>query len=220
MLYIMDEIHPCIGIPMVILACFAIYAIMFSLGFVFASGHWLYLTVAILVPIWCTTMPYYVELESRCQWRIQNALDSIEFTMHKLSLRLWFVWLTAAVSFSVLDILQRIHGDYFSFTVYASLMGLFIAMAIAAYIQTRDPVVVWVAAWFIMGLAWRETELKGDAEQTFGKLQTVASVIAPIFAVVLFLHSVQGFYDFFNQFVPRGNTNGAHIVLYAVYGTV
>ncbi|KAE8894953.1 hypothetical protein PF003_g20885 [Phytophthora fragariae] len=155
-----------------------------------------------------------------CRWRIQNALDSIEFTIHKLSLRLWFVWLTAAVSFSVLDILQRIHGDYFSFTVYASLMGLFIAMAIAAYIQTRDPVVIWVAAWFIMGLAWRETELKGDAEQTFGKLQTVASVIAPIFAVVLFLHSVQGFYDFFNQFVPRGNTNGAHIVLYAVYGTV
>ncbi|KAE8990922.1 hypothetical protein PR003_g21509 [Phytophthora rubi] len=190
---------------MIILATIAYAAIMFPLGFVFASGHWLYLTAAILQPIWCTTMPYYVELESRCQWRIQNALDSIEFTMHKLSLRLWFVWLTAAVSFSVLNILQRIHGDYFSFTVYANLMGLFIAVAIAAYIQTRDPAVTLVATWFFVGLAWRETGLKGDAEETFEKLQTVASVIAPIFAVVLVLDSAQGFYDFFKQFVPRSD---------------
>ncbi|KAE8894955.1 hypothetical protein PF005_g1365 [Phytophthora fragariae] len=192
---------------MIILATIAYAAIMFPLGFLFASGHWLYLTVAILVPIWYMTMPYYVELESRCQWRIQNALDSIEFTMHKLSLRLWFVWLTAAVSFSVLDVLQLIHGDYFSFRVYASLMGLFIAMAIAAYIQTRDPVVTWVATWFLVGLAWRETELKGDAKETFEKLQAVALVIGPIFVVVLFLDSIQGFYDFFKQFVPRSDVS-------------
>ncbi|EGZ21290.1 hypothetical protein PHYSODRAFT_329275 [Phytophthora sojae] len=112
----------------------------------------------------------------------ENAIGAIKLALDKISQRLWFAWLTAATVFSVLDMVQFSHGKYFSFDVYALLLGILIAVAVALCIASRDPVVAWVATWLIAGLA----------KETFEMLQTVAGVLAPTFAIVLFIDTIQG----------------------------
>ncbi|KAJ8576677.1 hypothetical protein ON010_g2530 [Phytophthora cinnamomi] len=103
--------------------------------------------------------------------------------------------------------MQSLNGDYFSIDdTYAQTMGIFIAAATAAYVQTRDPVVAWVTTWFIVGLA------------------AVASAIAPMFAVslVLFIDTIQGVKDFFEKFVLRNDasSDAEGQCLNDTYGTV
>lgn len=64
-------------------------------------------------------------------------------------------------------------------------------------IASRDPVVVLVAMWFIVGLVLRKTELKGDVKEAVDKLQTGAAAMVPILMLLLFIDTIRGWYDFF-----------------------
>lgn len=98
--HILEETRRCFGFVIQLLVLFVVALAITMLCLLFSHGHWPYVTLAILVPGWCLALASYVGLEGRCQWRIQNAIDAIQFTMDKMALRLWFVWLTAAVIFS------------------------------------------------------------------------------------------------------------------------
>lgn len=47
-----------------------------------------------------------------------------------------------------------------------------------------------------MGLANRENTFKGELNKTFDKLQTAATIVAPIFVVFLIRDTIEGVYEF------------------------
>lgn len=107
----------------------------------------MYLAPIALALMWYGTKDLSVRLESRFQETPKNSSDLIRFEMGKLSVRLTFAWLTGAVMFSVIDIAQFFHGDYFDYDVYALLMGVLLALTVGVYVQSRDPMVAWIALW-------------------------------------------------------------------------
>ncbi|EEY65155.1 uncharacterized protein PITG_16350 [Phytophthora infestans T30-4] len=148
-----------------------------------------------LLFVWCGSLPFYLVLSR--SYRAPNTLvDVIIFTLGEFSVRLYFTWLTGAVIFGVLDTLQYLHGDYFSYTVYVQLMGAMLALAFGLYMQSRDPVVALMATWFLVGLAYRKCTFEGDAKETFEKLQTAALVIKPVFLLVLIFDAVRSLCHF------------------------
>ncbi|KAF1774130.1 CBF1-interacting co-repressor CIR, N-terminal domain [Phytophthora cactorum] len=100
-----------------------------------------------------------------------------------------------------LDIRYFFHGEYFSFEAYARLLGLLLSLAAAAYVQSRDPVVVWT--WFIVGLVNRKNTYEDETKESFERLQTAATIAVYIFGVVLFVDTVNGLHDILGKFVPR-----------------
>ncbi|KAG2999794.1 hypothetical protein PC116_g4605 [Phytophthora cactorum] len=149
--------------------------------------------------VWCGSLPFYLVLD-RPHRAPNTLLDVIIFTLGELSVRLYFTWLTGAVVFGVLDTVQYLHGDYFSYTVYVQLLGAMLALAFGAYIQCRDPVVALMATWFLVGLANGKGTYEGDAKETFEKLQTAATVIKPVFLLVLIIDAVRSLRHFLQNF--------------------
>ncbi|KAG2762045.1 hypothetical protein PC116_g4606 [Phytophthora cactorum] len=110
-------------------------------------------------------------------------------------MRLAFIWLSGAVIFSIIDMVQFFHGEYFSFEAYARLLGFLLSLAAAVYVQSRDPVVAWIATWFIVGLVNRKNTYEDETKESFERLQTAATIAVYIFGVVLFVDTVNGLYD-------------------------
>ncbi|KAG7391528.1 hypothetical protein PHYPSEUDO_004598 [Phytophthora pseudosyringae] len=169
--------------------------------------------------VWCGSLPFYLVLNRR--YRAPNTLlDVIIFTLGELSVRLYFTWLTGAVIFGVLDAVQYLHGDFFGYVVYIQLMGVLLALAFGAYIQSRDPVVALMATWFLVGLAYRKCSFDGDAKDTFEKLQTAALVVKPVFLLVLIIDALRSLRHFLENVVRTGSRSEDQQVVIAAYGTV
>ncbi|KAG3115561.1 hypothetical protein PI125_g5427 [Phytophthora idaei] len=169
--------------------------------------------------VWCGSLPFYLVLD-RPHRAPNTLLDVIIFTLGELSVRLYFTWLTGAVVFGVLDAVQYLHGDYFSYTVYVQLLGAMLALAFGAYIQCRDPVVALMATWFLVGLANGKGTYEGDAKETFEKLQTAATVIKPVFLLVLIIDAVRSLRHFLQNFErhSEGSSRSEEHVVIAVRG--
>ncbi|KAG6976362.1 hypothetical protein JG688_00001455 [Phytophthora aleatoria] len=116
----------------------------------------------------------------------------------KLSMRLAFIWLSGAVIFSIIDVVQFFHG--------ARLLGFLLSLAAAAYVQSRDPMVAWIATWFIVGLVNRKNTYEDETKESFERLQTAATIAVYIFGVVLLVDTVNGLYDILgNDSTPENN---------------
>ncbi|EGZ21280.1 hypothetical protein PHYSODRAFT_262843 [Phytophthora sojae] len=194
----------CIGVLSLLTFAGCVALFLLLLGFMLVGSLRVYLAPVALTLMWYKSIPYYDELDNGLQQRPKNAINAIKLAIDEISVRVWFTWLTAATIFSFIDIAQFLEAQYFSFAVYLNLMVVLIAVAIVLYISSRDPAVAWC-----------------DAKETVETLQTVASAIAPIFAIVLAIDTTQGFYDFFVKFVPRSDVSGdADGRLNAGYGAV
>ncbi|GMG14973.1 unnamed protein product [Phytophthora fragariaefolia] len=157
-----------------------------------------YLACIAMVVAWCGLLPFYLVLNRRHP--IPNTkLDVIIFTLGELFVRLHFTWLTGALLFAVLDVAQYLHGDFFSYVVYSHVMGGMLALALAAYMQGRDPVVALMTTWFLVGLANRRCTFNGTTQETFGKLQTAATVMKPVFLLVLIVDAVRRLRQFLDN---------------------
>ncbi|KAI9989195.1 hypothetical protein PInf_019334 [Phytophthora infestans] len=107
-------------------------------------------------------------------------------TLNELTLRLFFCRLTCLVIVTVIDILQDLNGEYFSFTTYAFIMGGLLGLAAQAYLSTHDPAVAIVATWCIVGLANTKVTFGGNAQETIEKLQVIAVAVTPLFPLMVF----------------------------------
>jgi hypothetical protein len=157
----------------------------------FVQGGRRHLAFAALVLMWSGVLPFYLVLGRRCPVP-RTAFDVVSVTLGELSVRLYFTWISGAVLFALLDEVQGLYGDYFSFATYAQLMGGMLAMTLGAYLQGRDPVVALMATWFVVGLANRRDSFDGDTRETFERLQNAATVIKSVFLMVLIIDAVRG----------------------------
>ncbi|ETO68659.1 hypothetical protein F442_14404 [Phytophthora nicotianae P10297] len=188
----------------------------------------LYLAPITLILVWAGALYCYASLESTAErmperYRSRHATEVIQNTWGKLSVRLTLIWLSGAVIFSIIDMVQIFYGEYFGFESYVKLMGLLLAFAVAAYVQCRDPVVAWVTTWFVMVLANRTNVYEGETKETFEKLQAAASAAAYIFEIVLILDTIEGLNEFLGKFIYRPDPDSASESddnLNTVYGTV
>ncbi|KAL4144223.1 hypothetical protein PRNP1_013362 [Phytophthora ramorum] len=187
-----------------------------------------HLATLALVVMWCGSFPFYLVL-SRCYRAPNTLVDVAIFTLGELSVRLFFTWLTGAVAFAVLDEIQYLYGAFFSYIVYAQLMGGILALALGTYTQGRDPVVALMATWFLVGLAHRKCAFEGETKETFEKLKTAATVVKPVFLLLLIIDSVRSIRHFLESVsatvahaeVGTGaNGEGEEQLVIAVYGTV
>ncbi|KAG7375251.1 hypothetical protein PHYBOEH_002958 [Phytophthora boehmeriae] len=151
--------------------------------------HLPYMATASLAILWLVLRPLYIAVVrnttplERHEW--------LHITIGELSLRLYFAWLTCAVYFGVVDISQHLFGHHFNFDVYVVILTTFLALACTAFIFVRDPVVVFIMAWVVVGLADRKVTFESDAQETFDKLQTVGNTIKPVLLLVLLIYAIR-----------------------------
>ncbi|KAK1931926.1 hypothetical protein P3T76_012426 [Phytophthora citrophthora] len=119
--------------------------------------------------------------------------DVVLLAVGKFSVRLFFSWLTGALIFGLFDVIQYIHGSIFSYNIYAGVMVVAVAVAFVSYGRTRDPIVAFIAMWFLCQIVNREDHFKGDtdAKETFEKLLEVAKVTRFVFRVAVPVNVIQ-----------------------------
>ncbi|TDH67164.1 hypothetical protein CCR75_009364 [Bremia lactucae] len=153
---------------------------------------WLHMATFALIVLWSTMLPLYLFVVRHPTLRHSQAW--VYYFCSEFSIRLYFGWLSADVIFSIAGVLQELHGAFFGFGVYASLLGALLVLMFSTYVHGHDPVVGLVVTWVLFGLIFKQSSYPGDTQEVFNELRAVAVVVAPVFPVLVFIDSVRYVY--------------------------
>ncbi|KAK1931928.1 hypothetical protein P3T76_012428 [Phytophthora citrophthora] len=152
--------------------------------------NWRYPAIIALCFVWCGSLPLWLALNRRP--RLYTSRDIAIGVICELSVRTYFIWLTYALVFELLDVAQYLHGGIFDYSVYTRVMVLKRLLSFIAFRRTGDPIAMTMGSSFPVPFVSGECTLTGDgdAEETFKNLLEVEKMVMPAISLVLSFDSV------------------------------
>ncbi|CEG37130.1 uncharacterized protein PHALS_04582 [Plasmopara halstedii] len=153
---------------------------------------WVHMAAFALAVLWCTVLPLYLFVVRHATPRYSQAW--IYYFCSEFSIRLYFGWLSTDAIFSIASVMEYLHGGFFGFSLYATLLGLLLVLAFGTYVHGHDPVVGLVVTWVLCGLIFKQATYPEETQEIFNELRAVAIVVTPVFPILVFVDSLRYIY--------------------------